>query len=291
MGKSARERPTALVSRSGAWLIGGALLLSLAVLAWALQSDTPVRPTRALRRSAPAERAAPRTRPARAEPAAEELAARPPSVADYGPLLQGNAFQPRVVPRREMKHGSPAGHPASAAGGANGSKAARHHGSGGEGGHETVDEWHGWKYNGVAQLDQQTYALMDQPNQKQSRFVKTGDHLEGATVARVAENEVRLRESDGSLVRVRRVDAMAELLRSVRPAAPPPGAAPAQTGPLPATPPPSPGPVTAFPPGSATPQGPSAATAGMNDGAPGASFSRRGRQFQPRDVDDDTGAP
>src|SRR5262249_37748196 len=104
--------------------------------------------------------------------------------------------------------------------------------------------WHGWKYNGIAQLDEQTYALMDQPNQKRSRFVKEGDRLEDATIVRVAENEVELRQADGSVVRVPRVDAMAELLRPVRRRTPPPGPGAAPTGPTLTAPTPGQGPVT-----------------------------------------------
>jgi hypothetical protein len=84
-------------------------------------------------------------------------------------------------------------------------------------------------------MDEKTYALMDQPGKKQSRFVQPGDKLEDATVARVAADQVTLREAGGEIVRVQRVDVMAELLRPGRsgshsprgPAAPANPAAPA----------------------------------------------------------------
>jgi hypothetical protein len=143
-----------------------------------------------------------------------------------------------------------------------------------------ADGWHDWKYNGIAQLDQQTYALMDQPDKKQSQFVKVGDHLEDATIVAVAENEVTLREAGGSVVRVKQVDTVAEQLRSARTATtttPPAGAAPAAAGSVPALVP-GQGPVTTFPPTPGITPGPSAAPT-SGDG----SLGRRGRRSQQLD--------
>jgi hypothetical protein len=273
VARIARHSSTAVVSGSGLWLIGGVLLFSVAVLAWALQGDSaarPVRPARrpvAARRSYPDRVSTPKTR------APVELAERPPSVASYGPLLEGNAFQPRVILRRNRgaRSGSQTGHPAPG-------RAGRGSGGGAhpKPGEPTVaDAWHEWKYNGIAQIDQKTYALMDQANKKESRFVKVGDRLEDATVARVAENQVALRQADGNVVVVQRVDTMADLLRPSRsgfPAAP--GATPAPTGSIQPALSSAPGPLTVAPPGQAGAQ-PGPANAAVDDAA------RQGRQARP----------
>jgi hypothetical protein len=100
-----------------------------------------------------------------------------------------------------------------------------------------VDAWRGWQFGGIAQLGPQTYALMDQPGKKRSRFVRPGDRLEDATVARVGADEVTLREAGGGrLVRVRRFDVMAQLLRSSPGAAPRSVGAPAGTPTVPTAP-------------------------------------------------------
>ena len=292
MGKIALRRPAVRLSRSGLWLIGGALLLSVAVLAWALQGDggtgrrgdgargrrgdrqgrtliSPAGPSPRRPLAVPASR----SRTARAQTTVEELAERPPSVEDYGALLHGNVFQPRVVPIRDRgaRSGSPSGPAASA---------SRRQGA--AAGPQVTDAWNDWKYTGIAELDQQTYALMDQPDKKQSRFVKVGDHLEDATVTQVAENEVTLREAAGSVVRMKRVDPAADLLRLARPAtAPPQGAAPVSAGSAPFA---GPGPAANFPSSQGVLPGPSAAPAGGD-----ASFGRRGRRSQQRDGAGDTG--
>jgi hypothetical protein len=97
---------------------------------------------------------------------------------------------------------------------------------------------------------------MEWRNRKQSRFVKPGDKLEDAIVARVADDEVTLREAGGEIVRVQRVDAMAALLRPSRsgtrsprnPAAP-------SAAPAPAIPGARSGPVVTTPQNLETPRG------------------------------------
>jgi hypothetical protein len=338
VGKLARKRPTALASRSGLWLIGGALLFSAAVLAWAFQSDAPARPVHKPRPQLAARDSggfrdhgdASGALPGRSAPKGQGRFAvipetpglgstlggsaepRAPSASEYARLLEGNAFRPRIVPRRAGGSGASA-HPAAR------KPAPRpvSDGNGSSGGPD-AGGWHGWKFDGIAQLDQQTYALMDQPNQKQSRFVKEGDRLEDATIAQVSENQVVLRQADGSVVRVPRVDAMAELLRPGRTATPlPQGAVPALTGPAAGSPIPGQGPVTtplgAWPPtpgvappatlpapfqgatapegqrrlaGGATPGGRGAAVEGVS---PTGSGGRRGRRFRLQDGAGDTG--
>jgi hypothetical protein len=279
VGKRARKPSAALVSRSGLWVIGGALVFSVAVLAWALQGDSSSRPTHlrlpAMRATHPAPRGASR----RAETTVVELATRLPTIGDYGPLLQDNVFQPRVIPRQAP---SAAKHPP-----AKPQSAIRNPQS--KAGPEKTDTWHDWKFNGLAQLDQQTYALMDQPTKKESRFVKVGDHLEDAIVERVAENEIALREAGGSIARIQRVDAMAELLRSVhtasslpRGAAPAPAATPGSTGVSPAS---------AMPGGIAVPSAPTApsgqilppAATAADDASQGRRRGRGGRRSRQSD--------
>jgi hypothetical protein len=145
------------------------------------------------------------------------VAARP-AAGEYRPLLRGNVFQPRIVVI----------HDRGARSSASGRRAARPGDLGGKPARPALtDGWNDWKYTGIAQLDQQTYALMDQPEKKQSRFVKVGDTLDDAIVTQVADNEVTLRQADGSLIRVKRVDPVADALRAARAAAPAaPGAAP-----------------------------------------------------------------
>lgn len=256
MGKPTGGRSrTGQVSRSGLWLIGGALLLSVVVLAWAFQEEPTTGATAGRRPATPrspvrggaAVRINPQTEAGRVSHA--------PTLADYGPLLQRNVFRPLVVPEGAGsvavgRGSSPAGRVA---------RAPRGDGAE-ESGPESTDTWRGWKFNGVAQLDEKTYALMDQTGKKVSRFVKPGDKLEDATVARVVDGEVTLRESGGHIVRVQRVDAMAELLRPSRsgprsprdPAAP--SAAPTQA-PAPTTPGTRSGPVVTTPPNPETPRG------------------------------------
>jgi hypothetical protein len=108
----ARKPSAARVSRSGLWVIGGALVFSVAVLAWALQGDSSSRPTHLRRPPMHSPRPAPRSAPRRAETTVVELAARPPTIGDYGPLLQDNVFQPRVIPRQAVGAGA-AKHPPS----------------------------------------------------------------------------------------------------------------------------------------------------------------------------------
>jgi hypothetical protein len=346
VGKIARERSTALVSRSGLWLIGSTLLLSAAVLAWAFQSDTPARPARnaglrpglaargsrlaaeedssrlaargsrlqvslagqargpaPTRRSDPASEAMPSSN---REPRAASPEPRPKG-ADYTALLQGHAFLPRVVPRRGAGSGHPSEPPAER-------RPARRPEPAGNAAPDSDGAWRGWKFDGVAQLDQQTYALMDQPNQKRSRFVREGDRLEDATIARVAENAVMLREADGTIVRVQRVDAMAELLRPARTTTPPQGSVPAPAGPTPVAPALGQGqaPITSAPTGQADSPGlaggggalsaaerpatgagprgrPSDATAAVEGASPAGSFGRRGRRFRQQNGAGDSG--
>src|SRR5262245_19158742 len=100
VGKTARGGSLGQISRSGLWLIGGALLFSVAVLAWAFQSDSANPSARAVHRPAPAKRPTVRIASVPSDPVGMEAASRPPAVSDYETLLQNNAFQPRVVPRQ-----------------------------------------------------------------------------------------------------------------------------------------------------------------------------------------------
>jgi hypothetical protein len=243
------------------------------VLAWSLQSDTPAGQTRVARRPAVVTRPAAPRGAARTRASVEELAIRPPSADDYSPLLQGNVFQPRVVQRAApvIHQTSPAAtakaRPAASANAVSHAPAS-------------TESWHDWKFDGTAQLDQQTYALMDLTNKKESRFVKVGDHLEDAIVERVSENEVALREAGGNLVHVQRVDAMAELMRSVRtapaarPAAPPAAGATTQGTAAPGT-----GPTIINPNGQTLPQ----AAPAVPDNSFQGGRRRRGRRSQQLD--------
>jgi len=316
VGKIARKPPTALVSRSGLWLIGGALLFCAAVLGWAFQGDAPARPVHKSR-SQFAARAkggvtpvgeivandggpwdhgdASGALPGRSAPEGQRRLAgghtpglgavpRSPSASDYALLLEGNAFRPRIVPRRGAGS-NPSAHPAAP-------KLARRPGSDGNraSGGPDAGGWHGWKFDGVAQLYEQTYALMDQPNQKQSRFVKEGDRLEDATIAQVSESQVVLREAGGSVVRVPRVDAMAELLRPGRTTTGlPQGPVPELTVPTAGAPILGQGPVPTLPSGQVIPQGPAAAAAAVEGASPNGSFGRRGRRFRQQDGAGDAG--
>jgi hypothetical protein len=205
-----------------------------------------------------------------------ELPTRVPSVGEYNPLLQGNVFQPRVIQRPP--------HPDNSAARAAAEAARRRQASANQmaGDPANVDTWHDWRYNGIAQLGAETYALMDQGNKKESRFVKVGEHLEDAVVEQVSENSVTLREAGGAVVHVPRVDAMAELMRSVRPAGPSalPGAPPA-AGTTPAAA--APGSVPVLPPvgqgfSQAAPAAPTLQDQGFQGGG-----GRRGRRSQPSD--------
>jgi hypothetical protein len=209
-------------------------MLAIGVLAWAFQEEPAsksavTRPRSAAGGRAPGSTASVRVRP---QPAGVRIA-RAPSLDGYGPLLQRNVFRPLVVPESARRPAAGA-KPASAGifGSATGGSLA-----GGASG--PTDTWRGWKFNGVAQLDRKTYALMDQTGKRQSRFVKPGDKLEDATVARVEQDEVTLREAAGGIIRVQRVDAMAELLRPTRsaPRAPQQPAAPSTAPPATPTPP------------------------------------------------------
>ncbi|MFL6110862.1 MAG: hypothetical protein ACJ786_05870, partial [Catenulispora sp.] len=133
---------------------------------------------------------------------------------------------------------------------------------------------------GIAELDQQTYALMDQPSKKESRFVKVGDHLEDAIVESVSENQVTLHEAGGNIVRVQRVDAMAELMRSVHTPAPAVRLAPPTAGTTQVPGAPGSAPVIINPSAQGLPQAaPSAPDATAN----GFQGRRRGRQSQQSD--------
>jgi hypothetical protein len=150
---------------------------------------------------------------------AEEQTVSAPTIGEYGPLLQDNVFKPRVMPPppKTIKAMKPPAKPKPPAG------------------PDKIESWHDWKFNGLAQLDQQTYALMDQAGKKESRFVRAGDQLDDAIVERVGPNEVTIREAGGNVVRIPRVDAMAALLQSVHSTPTlPRGAAPAPAAGTPA---------------------------------------------------------
>jgi hypothetical protein len=282
VGKPARSIPsTGPVSRSGLWLIGGALLLSVVVLAWAFQEE----PAGGGRKVAAPRSTSPRGMSVRIEPQPEsDPLARAPSVADYAPLLQRNVFRPLVVPK-----GSGAGRASIARGGtptgrSGGARVAKATQGGEASAPGTPDAWRGWQFSGVAQMDDKTYALMDQPGKKQSRFVQPGDKLEDATVARVAADEVTLREAGGEIVRVQRVDVMAELLRPGRSGSRSPRgpAAPANpAAPVPAVPGTRSGPVVTTPPNSETLRGVSPASSGPQESRE----ARRALREQRREAD------
>ena len=97
------------------------------------------------------------------------------------------------------------------------------------------------KFDGLAQLGNVTYALIEQPDKGASHFLKVGDRVDDAQVLRVSPKELVLAEAGSGEVRVPRVDAMAELMHSSRgrpaAAAAPPAAssAPTTSGAQPAT--------------------------------------------------------
>jgi hypothetical protein len=225
--------PAGPISRSGLWLIGGTLVLAIGVLAWAFQEEPAGKSTVTRPRSVSAGRASGSSTAVRvrSQPAGVRIA-RAPSLAGYGPLLQRNVFRPLVVPESAKRPAARRSASTGMFGTATGGGLA-----GGTSG--PTDTWRGWKFNGVAHLDRKTYALMDQTGKRQSRFVQPGDKLEDAVVARVEQDEVTLREAAGSIIRVQRVDAMAELLRPTRaaPRAPQQPAAPSTAPPATPTPP------------------------------------------------------
>jgi hypothetical protein len=257
VAKTARGVPiTGPVSRSGLWLIGGTLLLSVVVLAWAFQDEPAGSSTSGTRRVATVRPSSTRPAAVRIEPSASDPLAGAPSVAEYGPLLQRNVFRPLVTPKASGPGRITTARRRGSSDERSGSRRVADASSGEASAPGTPDAWRGWQFNGVAHLDQKTYALMDQPNRKQSRFVKPGDKLEDAIVARVADDEVTLREAGGEIVRVQRVDAMAALLRPSRsgtrsprnPAAP-------SAAPAPAIPCARSGPVVTTPQNLETPRG------------------------------------
>jgi hypothetical protein len=121
-----------------------------------------------------------------------------------------------------------------------------------------MTDWRGWKYNGVAELGGETYALIEQQEKKRSHFLKKGDRLEDARVMEIRPKELVLREETGGVARVQRVDAMAELLRSSR--------SRSRSSPAPAARPPA---GTAGPPAPAAPPIPGRAApfAGSTEGS------------------------
>jgi hypothetical protein len=279
VGKIARGRSISQLSRSGLWLIGGMLFFSVAVLAWALQSDSATKPGHTIHRPAHARRSAVRIAAVRSQPAAMEVAARPPAVSDYETLLQSNTFQPRVVPRQSSGMGANSRAAQDAAEARRRRQAEKDRNTHPQ--PANTGDWRGWIYNGIAQINAQTYALMDQPNKKQSRFVKVGDRLEDATITQVSEKEVALREQEGSVVRVERVDAMAALLRSTRTPSVR-GAPVTATTPALTAGPPGAGPAATPPSGQISPQ-PPAATAAVGDAVQRGQQGGRGRRFQQQD--------
>jgi hypothetical protein len=282
VGKTARGRSIGQISRSGLWLIGGALLFSMAVLAWAFQGDSANPTAHAVHRPAPAKRPTVRIAAAPSDPVGMEAGPRPPAVSDYETLLQNNAFQPRVVPQQNSRADAARAAEARKREAEKAKKALAARAQ-----PDNTGDWRGWIYNGIAQINNQTYALMDQPNKKQSRFVKVGDRLEDATITQVSENQVALREQAGSVVRVERVDAMAALLRSTHPTTPAVRGAPATPTQIPGAPGVSP--LAAPTPGQFSPQPSPATTAAVGGAAQGAPQDRRGRRFQQGGGFGDTG--
>jgi len=130
------------------------------------------------------------------------VAGEPPLVAaDYSALLKRDVFQPLVVTKRSGPAKLGTGTlplPGAAAK------------------DEGPDTWHGWRFNGLAQLSGTTYALMEQPDNRRSNFLKDGDHLEDARVIVIGPDEIVLQEETGGVAHVKRVDAMAELLRATQ---------------------------------------------------------------------------
>jgi hypothetical protein len=196
-------RSSAPVSRSGFWLIGGTLILAAVVLVWAFAEEIPGVTT--AHTASPGERtsrgsaARPPTALPVEEPEAPIEVGGPPSVSsDYSALIKRDVFQPLVVPKRPA--------PTHVGGVARLAEPAAKN--------TDPDTWHGWRFNGLAQLSGITYALVEQPDNRRSSFVKEGDHLEDARVIVVGPDEIVLPEEAGGVAHVKRVDAMAELLRA-----------------------------------------------------------------------------
>lgn len=262
-GRAARS--PAAVSRSGVWLIGGTLLLAAAVLVWAFSGELPGTATTSRASSVDRPRS-PRPSPSRAtdaqEPPEPPAAIGPPGVPSYSALLSRDIFQPLVVPKKPART-----QPESI------SRLVTPPTS-----NEGPDTWHGWRFNGLAQLSDTTYALVEQPENRRSSFLKEGDHLEDAKVIVIGANELVLQEPAGGIAHIRRVDAMAELLRATQktsPRAPTAAAAPG-TGSVPVLPGATPGGVA---PGGAPVTSP--APSAVPDGFDRRDQRRRQRQGFP----------
>jgi hypothetical protein len=288
------------ISRAGLWLIGGTLALSLAVFAWAFQEPVPEQGSALAERASSSggrsadeapgladsadggSRRAPEAgRRASSAERESAMALRPPDAARYEPLLGRDLFRPLVTPERRTVARAPRPAPPSLPSAQLPAPSAEK---------VATDAWRGWRFNGVAQLDQKTYALMDQPGQKRSRFVGPGDRLEDAVVARVQEDIVLLRPAEGGLVEVTRVDAMAELLRPLRSPAAPRGEPPAGLPFSPGVAPRTLAPVVTGPAGlefaPSTAAGPPPVAGGALDA--GERRSRRERQFREPSGDNST---
>jgi hypothetical protein len=197
------------------WLIGGTVVLAAVVLVWAFAGEIPGVATTSKASSAerprPTRQVASRAaNDAEAPEAPVAIGDRPPAVPEYSALLSRDVFQPLVVPKRPA--------PTKTGGVANlAAPVSKNDGP---------DTWHGWRFNGLAELSGTTYALLEQPENRRSSFLKEGDHLEDAKVIVVGTAEIVLQEPAGGIAHVRRVDAMAELMRAMRhPAARTPAAA------------------------------------------------------------------
>jgi hypothetical protein len=204
-GSARAVRSPAAVSRSGVWLIGGTLLLAAAVLVWAFAAEIPGVATSSKASSAARPRPArtPGSQATNSEESAEApqtVGVQPPAVPTYSALLSRDVFRPLVVPKKPAatKHESITSLVSPPVD------------------NEGPDTWHGWRFNGLAQLSDTTYALVEQPDNRRSYFLKEGDSLEDAKVIGVGPDELVLQEPAGGIARVRRVDAMAELLRATQ---------------------------------------------------------------------------
>src|SRR5439155_21133155 len=123
-----------------------------------------------------------------------QIAMQPPAVSEYAPLLRHDLFQPLVAPPKPRPPKTGGLKLGAGSGGGNGGT------------------WHGWKFDGLAQLGSVTYALVEQPDKGASHFLKVGDRVDDAQVLRVSPKELVLAEAGSGEVRVTRVEARAELM-------------------------------------------------------------------------------
>src|SRR5207248_2866476 len=145
-GAARSSRPHFSVSRRGRWLILGTVVVAAGVLAWTFTQEpagkTTARRPSLLQNALRTLRRKHDTGASTASGKTEVVAVAPPSAATYKPLLGHNLFQPLVyVHSRPPK---PSGVITGLAPGIQGEQG-----------------WHGWKFSGVAQIGNDTYALLE----------------------------------------------------------------------------------------------------------------------------------